>query len=244
MYKRQPDLVLTLVPHQEPVLSCGTCWACVCADADGSSNLSGGGGGDGGDSCSCENTDSPDGQLSFAAGTLTLQRLPGHFGSADEVRNAVAAVPENSSGGGKVRRSARLAEKQRAKTVAQQIQGVDSAWTVQGLKMHLFANYDPVLDCGMPDAQVLVLDGTVLDDERTLESYCVRDGATTLTLGILSPSIGKAAAAAPAAAPAGATGGGSSSGGESQRPLETGFAGSRLLRASGPVVSPPTQPSP
>ena len=218
-----PDIELTLVVHQEPELSCGTCWECLFSDDGGGS---------------CENVDSPDSGLSFASGTLTLRRLPGRFSSADEVVKAAPActdspnanAPEDTKG--KPRRSARLAEKQKAKTVTQTIQGVDSSWTVQGLKMHIFANYDHVLDCGMPDEQVLVLDGTVLDDEHTLEAYSLRDGVSTLTLGILSPSIGQAGSKPS-----------SPSDVEPQRPLETGFAGSRLLRASGPFVPPPSSSS-
>ena len=237
-----PDIVLTLAVDKEPTLSCDTCWACLCRDDDESAAASA--------SPAAESTE--DQLTSFASGTFTLQRLPGRFSSVDEVKNAAAtsvsdaaattAGAHNSSpreettakGTDKPRRSARLAEKQRrertAKTVTQQIKGVDSSWTVQGLKMHLFANYDSVLDCGMPDEQVLVLpDGTVLDDARTLDSYRFRNGATTITLGILAPSIGSPSA-------------GSAS--DAQRPLETGFAGSRLLRSSGCLAVPPAEHAP
>jgi len=161
----------------------------------------------------------------FASGKLTVCRLPGKFADKDAVLAAFTNAKENPPTTGGTKSRPKRAE---PKNVTKTVEGVDSSWTVQGLKMHLFANYDGSLDCGMPEEQVLIIDGEILDDDKILSDYHVEKEKTVITLGVLKEAaqIEKESSS------------------QDLAPEPVGFAGSRLvttpLRSSTEF---PAQPS-
>jgi len=193
-----------LEEKKEPKFSCEVCWDCIIERQE---------------SASLE-------RQNFTSGKLTICRLPGRYANSAEVLSSVLNPPKEEPENNRKGTRSRPATSAGPKRVSKAVEGVDSSWSVQGLKMHLLGNYEGSLDCGMPDEQVLIFEGQILDDEKALFDYHIEKDKSVIYLGVLKepePSIPVAAAASASASET------------AKKPpkKEEGFAGSRLLSSSG-----------
>jgi len=155
-HPESPSIELLLSKTDEPSFSCDVCWECLVKEQEKAHEE----------------------RCTFSSGKVTIVRLPGRFSSPEEVLEYIKNEEESKEAEknesvkkGTKSRPARSATA--TKSTSRTIEGVDSSWDIQGFKMHVFANYDGYLDCGMPEQHVLIFNGEIMDDDKHLSDYKV-----------------------------------------------------------------------